>query len=815
MEYTESTKRVLEIAKSEGNALGHGQIGTEHILLGLIIEKEGLASRVLKANNIDEVTVRKMIEENIDTNSDILVDDPDGYSPSAKRIVEHAKQEAQNVNATSIGTEHFLMAILKDRDCLAIRILNTIKGVNLRKMYLDIVSVIGTNDKNTNSKSFNPMSNTPVLDNFSRDLTAMSRNDLIDPVIGRLSEINRVIQILSRRTKNNPCLIGEPGVGKTAIAEGLANMIVNGDVPEIVQNKRVINLDVGGMVAGTKYRGEFEERIKRIIEEVKNNKDIILFIDEIHTLIGAGDASGSLDAANILKPALARGDIQVIGATTIDEYRKYIEKDAALERRFQTVQVNEPSPEDSIKILNGLKYRYEKYHNVKITESAVEAAVRLSSRYIQDRNLPDKAIDLIDEACAKIKIANFSNPTLYKEYEDKMKTLDEEKEKYIIKDDFENAKKIKEEQEKLKKHFDDIKKKNEFTNSEKDLSITDDDIADVVSIWTSKKKKKITEDENKKLANLENDLHKRVIGQNDAVSSIAKAIRRNRIGLKDPKKPIGTFLFLGPTGVGKTELCKALADIMFGSEENLIRVDMSEYMERHTVSKLIGSPPGYVGYDEGGQLTEKIRRKPYSVVLFDEIEKAHRDVFNIMLQIFDDGHITDSQGRKVNFKNCIIIMTSNVGANLIIEPNNLGFKLSESDEKKEYEDMKSNIMGEVKKTFKPEFINRIDEIIVFHKLDKENIKNILELQLKEIFGRAKDSLNLDITIEDEAKEFLLKEGFEQQYGARKLKRTLTELLENLIADETVSGNIKMNDSITIVVSDNKLEIKKDGKSKKK
>ena len=815
MDYTESTKRVLEIARREGNALGHGQIGTEHILLGLIIEKEGLASRVLKSNNIDEITVRKMIEENIDTNSDVLVDDPDGYSPSAKRIVEHAKQEAQNVNSTSIGTEHFLMAILKDRDCLAIRILNTIKGVNLRKMYLDIVSVIGTNDKNTNSKGFNPMSNTPVLDNFSRDLTAMSKNDLIDPVIGRTKEINRVIQILSRRTKNNPCLIGEPGVGKTSIAEGLANLIVNGDVPEIVKNKRVINLDVGGMVAGTKYRGEFEERIKRIIEEVKNNKDIILFIDEIHSLIGAGDASGSLDAANILKPALARGDIQVIGATTIDEYRKYIEKDAALERRFQTVQVNEPSVEDAIKILNGLKYRYEKYHNVKITEESVDAAVRLSARYIQDRNLPDKAIDLIDEACAKIKIAHFSNPTLYKEYEEKMKTLDEEKEKYIIKDDFENAKKIKEEQEKLKKHFDDIKKKDEFTNNEKELSINEDDIADVVSTWTSIPVKKITEDENKKLANLENDLHKRVIGQDDAVSSIAKAIRRNRIGLKDPKKPIGTFLFLGPTGVGKTELCKALADIMFGSEENLIRVDMSEYMERHTVSKLIGSPPGYVGYDEGGQLTEKIRRKPYSVVLFDEIEKAHRDVFNIMLQMFDDGHITDSQGRKVSFKNCIIIMTSNVGANLIIEPNNLGFKLSDSDEKKEYEDMKSNIMGEVKKTFKPEFINRIDEIIVFHKLDKENIRNILELQLKEIFERAKESLNIEITISDEAKELLLKEGFEQQYGARKLKRTLTEMLENLIADETVSGNIKINDSVVIKVKDDKLEIKKDAKKSKK
>ena len=815
MNYTDSVKKVLEIAKSEGEALGHGQIGTEHILLGLIIERDGLASRVLKSNNIDEVTVRKMIEENIDTNSDILVADPDGYSPSAKRIVEHAKREAENVNATSIGTEHFLMAILKDKDCLAIRILNTIKGVNLRKMYLDIVSVIGVNDKNSNIKTFNPMSNTPVLDNFSRDLTQMSKNDLIDPVIGRSNEISRVIQILSRRTKNNPCLIGEPGVGKTAIAEGLANLIVKGDVPEIVKNKRVVNLDVGGMVAGTKYRGEFEERIKRIIEEVKNNKEIILFIDEIHSLIGAGDATGSLDAANILKPALARGDLQVIGATTIDEYRKYIEKDAALERRFQTVQVNEPSIEDSIKILNGLKYRYEKYHNVKINEDAVEAAVKLSARYIQDRNLPDKAIDLIDEACAKTKIAYFTNPTLYKEYEEKLRDLDAKKEEYIIKDDFESAKKINQEKEALMKHFDDIKNKNNANENEINLSIGEEDIADVVSTWTSIPVKKITEDENKKLANLENDLHKRVIGQNDAVTSISKAIRRNRIGLKDPKKPIGTFLFLGPTGVGKTELCKALADIMFGSEENLIRVDMSEYMERHTVSKLIGSPPGYVGYDEGGQLTEKIRRKPYSVVLFDEIEKAHQDVFNIMLQIFDDGHITDSQGRKVDFKNCIIIMTSNVGANLIVNPKNLGFKLSDSDEKKEYEDMKSNIMSEIKNVFKPEFINRIDEIIVFHKLDKEDIKNILDLQLKQIIDRAKESLNVDIVVDEDAKELILKEGFEQQYGARKLKRTLTELLENLIADETVNGNIKMNDKITITANEDKLVIKKNNKNSKK
>lgn len=816
MEFTQSVKKVLEIAKNEANALGNGQIGTEHILLGLIIENEGLASRILKSNNIDDETVRKMIEENIDTNTDILVDDPDGYSPSAKRIVENAKREAEAANTKNVGTEHFLIAILKDKDCLAIRILNTIKGVNLRKMYLDIIAVTGANEKGQNSKNgFRPMSNTPVLDNFSRDLTEMSRNDQIDPVIGRTKEINRVIQILSRRTKNNPCLIGEPGVGKTSIAEGLANLIVKGEVPNVIKDKKVVNLDVSRMVAGTKYRGEFEERIKRIIDELKNNKDIILFIDEIHSIIGAGDASGSLDAANILKPALARGDIQVIGATTVDEYRKYIEKDKALERRFQTVSIDEPSVDDSIKILDGLKYRYENFHNVNITEEAVVAAVKLSERYIQDRQLPDKAIDLIDEACAKVKINNFVLPKEYMDLENKIKEIEKKKEELIINENFDEVKKLKEEQEEYRKKIEEINSKSEKMVKENKLSIGREDIADVVASWTSIPVKKITEDENEKLANLESELHKRVIGQDDAVKSISKAIKRNRMGLKDPNKPIGTFLFLGPTGVGKTELCKALAASMFGSEDNMIRVDMSEYMESFTVSKLIGSPPGYVGYDEGGQLTEKIRRKPYSVVLFDEVEKAHQDVFNIMLQIFDDGHITDSQGRKVNFKNCIIIMTSNVGASVIIEPKTLGFETSSTDEKKEYEKMRENIMAEVKHTFKPEFINRIDEIIVFHKLDMENMKDILELQLDSIIKRTYESLNISLTVDSKAKELILKNGFEQQYGARKLKRTLTDMLENLLADSAVDGIIKSGDKATITAKDDKLEIKKEKTNGKK
>ena len=809
MEFTQSAKKVLNIAKTEANVLGKSEVvGSEHILLGLIIEKDGLAAKVLRTNGIDEQTVRKMIEENIETNSEVLLDEPDGFSPSARRILDTAKQEATNLNSNGIATEHILMAILKDKDCLAIRILNTIKGINLKKMYMDMVQVIGSNDTISNQRAFTPMSNTPVLDNFSRDLTALSKSDLIDPVIGREKEINRIIQILARRTKNNPCIIGEPGVGKTSIAEGLANLIVKGQVPITLKEKRIVSLDVGAMVAGTKYRGEFEERIKRIIDEVKSSKNIIVFIDEIHMIIGAGDSVGSMDAANILKPALARGEIQVVGATTMDEYRKHIEKDAALARRFQTVQLDEPTEIDAINILKGLKTRYEKFHNIHITDEAIVAAVKLSSRYIQDRMLPDKAIDLLDEACAKLKINSFVVPKEYQSVEQAIAKIDADIEKLLIAEDFEQVKLLKQKKNEKQIELDEMKKVIEKNKQDTVLSINEEDIADIVSSWTSIPVKKITEDENEKLANLEKELHKRVIGQDDAVKSISKAIRRNRVGLRDPNRPIGTFLFLGPTGVGKTELCKALASVMFGSEDNIIRVDMSEYMERHTVSKLIGSPPGYVGYDEGGQLTEKIRRKPYAVVLFDEIEKAHPDIFNILLQILDEGHITDSQGRKVSFKNSIIIMTSNVGASQIIEPKNLGFDITENDPNKDYERMKDSVFGEVKKTFKPEFINRIDDILVFHKLDINNVKMILELQLNEIKNRTKDSMNIDITLDDNAKELILKDGFDEQYGARKLKRVLADKLEDLLADEKIAGNINNGDNIIITADDNKLVIKK-------
>ena len=808
MEFTHGAKRVFDIAQNEANALGHTYVGTEHILLGLIGEQKGVAAKILLDNGINREIVKKMIETNIDNGVGVLIEEPNAYSPAARRIVEKSKQEAVQVNADAAGTEHILMAILKDRDCLAIRILNTIKGVNLRKMYVDILQIIGVSDKSSNVNSFIPMSNTPVLDNFSRDLTKLSKEGIIDPVVGRTKEINRVIQILSRRTKNNPCLIGEPGVGKTAVAEGLANLINKGEVPTIIKNKRLISLDMGSMVAGTKYRGEFEERIKRIIDELINNKDIILFIDEIHTIIGAGGAEGSLDAANILKPALARGDIQVIGATTLDEYRKHIEKDAALERRFQMVQVNEPSVEECKEILMGLKYRYEDFHKVMITEEAVDAAVKFADRYIPDRNMPDKAIDLIDEACSKIKLKYSSETKEIENIKKEIEALDEEKEDFLSNDKLDEAKKIQEKQNELYKEIDKYKKQLEEKNTVNNMVITANDIADVVSEWTEIPLRKITEDENQKLLKLEENLHQRVIGQNDAVTSIAKSIRRNRVGLKDPNRPIGTFLFLGPTGVGKTELCKTIADNMFGSSDNLIRIDMSEYMERHTVSKLIGSPPGYVGYDEGGQLTEKIRRKPYSVVLFDEIEKAHEDVYNILLQILDEGHITDSQGRKVSFKNSIIIMTSNVGASMIIEPKNLGFDVEKDDANKDYDRMKDNIMQEVKKTFKPEFINRIDEIIVFHKLTKDDMSKILDTQLKDIINRTKDNIDIKLYLDDSAKEYILNKGYDEQYGARKLKRVLTTELEDLIADEKISGNIDNGDNLIVTMSDDKLTFKK-------
>ena len=808
MEFTKITKNVLRFAMEESVKFGHTYVGSEHILLGLLIEKNGLAHSMLEANGIDEITVRKMIEQNIDTSRDTLTLEASGYSPSAKRILKRAEDEAKELHADKVGTEHLLVAILKDQDCLAIRILNTIKGSNIKKMYVDLINALGASDKSLNIKRNDPLSNTPVLDMFSKDLTEYARHDLIDPVIGREQEINRVIQILSRRTKNNPCLVGEPGVGKTSVAEGLAIMINNKTIPENLQDMRVVMLDLSAMVAGTKFRGEFEERIKRVIDELSANKNIILFIDEIHTIIGAGGPEGALDAANILKPALARGEIQVIGATTMDEYRKHIEKDAALERRFQTVEVREPSEDESVAILKGLKKRYESFHKVTISDKAIVAAVKLSVRYIPDRNLPDKAIDLIDEACSKLKIKSYDVPSEIKDLEKEIKELEDEKEKLISKDMIEEASEIKKKQATKKYKYEMMLSELNEKRKKNELTVTDDDIADVVSSWTKIPVKKLTQDENEKLMQLEDTLHKKVIGQEDAINIVSKAIRRNRVGIKDPNRPIGTFLFLGPTGVGKTELCKAISDSLFGSDKNMIRIDMSEYMEKYTVSKLIGSPPGYVGHDEGGQLTEKIRRNPYSVVLFDEIEKADQDVFNVLLQVLDEGHMTDSMGRKVSFKNAIIIMTSNVGANRIIDNNKPGFGLQEKDAEKEYTEMKDNVLSEVKKIFKPEFINRIDDIIVFHKLSRDDAAKILEINLRDIRNRTKENLKLDFKLDKQAKELILENGFKEEYGARELKRTVTSMLEDLIAEEKLKGNIHSGDSITICVKDKKLAIKK-------
>ena len=807
MEYTESAKNILNLAIIQAKNLGHSYVGTEHILLAFTIDKTTPASKVLQTNGIEELTIRKMIEQYVESNSNVAIEGNNGYSPSAKRILKNAENEAIANNADRIGTEHILIAILKDKDCIAIGILNTIKGSNVRKIYLDLVNMVGINDSAVPSRKYDPLSKTPMLDQYSKDLTDYARRDMLDPVIGREEEILRTIQILSRRTKNNPCLIGEPGVGKTAVAEGIASRIVKDEVPDTILNKRLVSLDLGSMVAGTQYRGMFEERIKKVIDELKENKNIILFIDEIHTVIGAGGAEGSLDAANILKPALARGEIQVIGATTLKEYRKYIEKDAALERRFQTVLIEEPSSEKTIEILKGLRPRYEKFHNLIITDEAIEAAVKLGERYIVDRIMPDKAIDLIDEACSKIRISTHNDNDILKQYEDKLAEYNTKKEQLLIEDKLDEIKELKEKEALVKYEYE--KEKNKLAEYKKTTNnkVGAEDIAAVVSLWTKVPVSKLTEDENEKLKNLEKILHEKVIGQDEAIEKVSKALRRNRLGIKDPNKPIGTFLFLGPTGVGKTELSKAIADTMFGTKNSLIRVDMSEFMEKFTVSKLIGSPPGYVGYEEGGQLTDKIRTNPYSVVLFDEIEKANEDIFNVLLQVLDEGHMTDGQGRKVSFKNSIIIMTSNVGANRIIDNNMLGFETEKKTSEVEHEEMKNNVMDEVKKLFKPEFINRIDDIIVFHKLSKEEVSEIMDLQLYEISKRIKDNLNITIHLTDKAKDYILNKGYKDEFGARELKRTLTSNVEDLIAENKINGVINNGDDITINSKNDKLEIK--------
>lgn len=811
--FTNSAEIALEIANEIAAKLGHNYIGTEHLLYGLVEEANGVASKVLANQGITSAEVLKEIEDLIGINEEASITDIDaiGFTPRTKRVIENAFMEARRLNSQYIGTEHLLVGIMREGDSVAVRIMMDL-NVNPQKLYNEIVKTINETDskeqgakRGSNRGSFN---STPTLNQYGSDLTKRATEGKLDPVIGRSTEIDRVIQILSRRTKNNPCLIGEPGVGKTAIAEGLAEKIVAGDVPETLKNKRVVSVDISSMVAGAKYRGDFEERIKKSLDEVRKAGDVILFIDEIHTIVGAGSAEGAVDAANILKPLLARGEIQVIGATTTNEYRKYIEKDAALERRFSPVTVEEPSEEDAIKILEGLRDKYEAHHNVKITDDAIKAAVDLSIRYVNDRYLPDKAIDLIDEAASKVKMQSYTKPNSIRKLEEEIEKVNKEKEEAIATQNFEKAAKLRDKQRTKKEKLEEEQAKWKDGNTKNVITLNKENIAEVIARWTGIPAYKITETESDKLRHLEENLHKRVIGQNEAVSAVAKAIRRGRVGLTDPNRPTGSFLFLGPTGVGKTELAKALAEAMFGNEDAMIRIDMSEFMESHSVAKLIGSPPGYVGYDEGGQLTEKVRRKPYSVILFDEMEKAHPDVMNMLLQILEDGRLTDSQGRTVNFKNTIIIMTSNVGAKLITDKNKLGFANDKSaeDEKQEYENIKKEVLAELKKQFRPEFINRIDDIIVFHKLNNEDINKIMEIMLKQVQKRL-ELQNYKVEIDDSAKELIAKKGVDNNYGARPLRRSIQNMLEDKIAEAILDGIIKPGKKAIATAKDDEIIIK--------
>lgn len=796
-QFTDKAQNALAQASRCARSLKQGYIGTEHILVGLLKEDTGVAAKVLADNGVETEQVMDMIRDLIAFENGVAVKDREGYSPRAARILEEAHSQAARFGQKQTGTEHLLLALIKEGENVAVRLLNTL-GANVQKIYVDTLIAIGQDGnlyKEDLGKKGDRKAKQSTLEQYSRDLTALAREGKLDPVVGRDEEIRRVIQILSRRTKNNPCLVGEPGVGKTAVVEGLAARIVAGDVPFTVQNKRLLTLDLSGMVAGSKYRGEFEERIKKVIKEVTDDGNIILFLDELHTIIGAGGAEGAIDASNIMKPSLARGEIQLIGATTIAEYRKYIEKDAALERRFQPVTVEEPTEEEAVRILEGIKGKYEAHHHVTITPEAVEAAVRLSSRYINDRNLPDKAIDLIDEAAASARLHAMDAPDKAKEISDKIRELDWEMEKAIRVEAFAQMAEIKKKQDALVKKQERLLKKREKREEENTLSIGENEIAEVVAQWTKIPVQKLAEKESERLLKLEKTLHKRVIGQEEAVTAVAKAIRRGRVGLKDPNRPIGSFLFLGPTGVGKTELSKALAEAMFGSEDAMIRVDMSEYMEGHSVSKMIGSPPGYVGFEEGGQLSEKVRRNPYSVVLFDEIEKAHPDVFNVLLQVLDDGHITDSKGRKVSFKNTVLIMTSNAGAQRIVDPKNLGFA-TEKSETKDYEKMKSNVMEEVKRSFKPEFINRIDDIIVFHQLNNENMKEIVNLLASNLYKRCEDQLGIHLTITAALKEHLVKKYADSKMGARPLKRAIQSVVEDALAEEILLKKVVPGDKVS-------------------
>lgn len=803
--YTAQAEKVLIAAKNLARKWNHPYVGTEHLLLALKKEFTGVASQVLGMNGVEEEKVVKIIEELVAPVQDIKRKKV-AFSPRLEFLLDNAMQEAVRQNSEKVGTEHMLLAMIKDADCVATRILVTL-NVDLAKVQDDILETVGLNPKEYYEESYEG-GRVPggMLEQFATDLTMQAAEGKLDPVVGRETEIERLMQVLSRRTKNNPCLIGEPGVGKTAVIEGLASRIAEGVVPEGMRDKHILTLDLSGMVAGSKYRGEFEERMKKLLREVKSDSNVILFLDEIHTIIGAGGAEGALDAANILKPSMARGEIQLIGATTISEYRKHIEKDAALERRFQPITIEEPDMELCKKIMEGLKGKYEAHHRVKIDEDALNAAIQLSERYINDRNLPDKAIDVLDEACSKVSLRGYKVPENLEKLEAVLQEMLSRKEEEIKAGNFAEASMIQQEQEEVVKKIERLKKRFQMSQEKQELFVTEEDIAAVVSAWTKIPVQKLTESEGTRLRKLEQTLHKRVIGQEEAVTAVAKAVKRGRVGIKSPNRPVGSFLFLGPTGVGKTELAKTLAEALFGKEDAMIRVDMSEYMEKHSVSKMIGSPPGYVGHDDGGQLSEKVRRNPYSVVLFDEIEKAHPDVFNILLQVLDDGHITDSQGRKVDFRNTVIIMTSNAGAKAIVEPKKLGFA-SKEDATEDYKKMKNNVMEEVKRLFRPEFLNRIDETIVFHSLNEEHMKKIVGLMCRELSERVNKQMNIKLTIRDSVKKYIVEKGTDKKYGARPLRRAIQNELEDKLAEAILDGDVKAGTEVIVSVSKEKIVFK--------
>lgn len=796
--FTERAQKVLALAQEEAARLGHSNIGTEHILLGLVREGEGIAAKALTGLGLGAEKIQTEVENLIGRGEEVTKQIH--YTPRAKKVIELSMDEARKLGHSYVGTEHILLGLIREGEGVAARVLNNL-GVSLNKARQQVLQLLGSSESNNNQQQSSAgaaNASTPTLDGLARDLTAIAKEEQIDPVIGRAKEIERVIQILSRRTKNNPVLIGEPGVGKTAIAEGLAQQIVDNEVPEILRNKRVMTLDMGTVVAGTKYRGEFEDRLKKVMEEIRQANNVILFIDELHTLIGAGGAEGAIDASNILKPSLARGELQCIGATTLDEYRKYIEKDSALERRFQPIQVNEPTPDESIQILSGLRDRYEAHHRVTITDEAIEAAVTMSDRYISDRFLPDKAIDLIDEAGSKVRLRSYTAPPNLKEKESELEELRKEKDAAVQSQEFEKAASLRDDEQKLREELDTLKDKWKEKQGQENSEVTPEDIAGIVATWTGIPVSKLAEEETDRLLRMEEILHNRVIGQDEAVTAVSKAVRRARAGLKDPKRPIGSFIFLGPTGVGKTELARAVAESLFGDEDAMIRIDMSEYMEKHTTSRLVGSPPGYVGHEEGGQLTEKIRRKPYSVILLDEIEKAHPEVFNILLQVLEDGFLTDSKGRRVDFRNTAIIMTSNVGASVLRQEKSLGFTAQRSDEK--YDDMKGKVMGELKKSFRPEFLNRLDEIIVFHSLEKSHIKQIVTLMANELKKRLK-AQGIEFELTEAAKAKIADEGFDPEYGARPLRRALQKQVEDRLSDEMLRGTISKGKKVKLGIKD--------------